>query len=151
MLTARHDGQRRGNFFSDILRELRRKQREGFIIRKTAHHPEAFTPVQTERTETIRLSQNDQCPFGQPRAAHKGFKTGKPVVTVFQNRKRPVLLETFNLAEAKTQGPRTVCAKLQYIVPLTGVYIRVTNLYAMIARIAHDLGRCIKPHGLRIE
>jgi hypothetical protein len=39
----------------------------------------------------------------------------------------------------------------QRIIPGAGIHIWMAYLYTMLARIAHDLGRRVKTHGLRIE
>ena len=62
-----------------------------------------------------------------------------------------VLAHAIDLAHAQTQRKAAIEGAFQCVVPMAVVGIDGTGLDAMLAGVAHDLGRSIKSHGLGVE
>ena len=57
-----------------------------------------------------------------------------------------------DLSEAETHGEEAIRAiRLHDIVPVRQVHIHRADLDAVFLRVADDLGRCVKAHGLAVE
>ena len=103
--------------------------------------------------ETVGLGNVDQCGDRNPGPPPEILDRGKWLIsTGGDNRRRMGIGKPLDHAQAKpNRKARLVAGRLQRAIPARGIGADRAQLDAMVARIAHDLGRGIEAHRLAVQ
>ncbi len=151
VFAERHKRQGRDLFFRLLFDELRREQRQRVVVGEAAHVPQRLAAVLVLRLEAIGFGEDDQRALGQPRATRHVADAAIGIAAPLDQLERPFLAEAVDLAQAEPQRQPALAVGLQEIVPGAEVHVDMAHFDAMLARVAHDLGRRIEAHRLRVE
>ena len=128
-----------------------RKQRQGPRACNRAHLPQRIAAQKAKCCKGIALGQPFQRIAAKPCALPQALHIG---ITIAARRRNPhaiVFTQALDLAKPQPQCQPPIGARLQRVVPPAVVHRHLPHLDPVITRIAHNLGRRIKPHRLRVQ
>ena len=143
MFAGRHRWQHRIGLHAKLARVGRSEQRQ-LVRRRPPRFPRALSPVKTKRAHGIGIGKQVHGSRWQRGTARQIFyrcKWPMPGDGV-----RPHLPKSVDLPHPQSQR-----ALLDSIIPTAGIDVYRPDLHPIFLRIADNLRRGVKAHGLRIE
>ena len=129
------------------------RRRSGFVVAR--NRPESLPTIKTDRAEGIGFRQDLQDRNAQARAAGKILEGDEGALAQLYDGLDIFLRQTLHQPEAETQRPAWLAldriARLEPAIPIAMIDVDRPCLDAMIAGVAHDLGRRVKAHRLAVE
>ena len=126
------------------------EQRQIGRIAQGAGLPQGGAAIQPHRAEGIGRRQRPDRAAVQPGA--KG-QIGQSLEGLLPRAGQPfggLAPQPIDLPQAQPQG-KAVARGFQRVVPFAEIHIGLAQRHPVLARVAHDLGRGIEPHRLRIQ
>ena len=116
--------------------------------------PQRSTPIKAHRAESIRLGKALDREARNAGDRSQPLDAGVAIAPRCNELLQLILIQPLNLPKAETHGEAmrlTFRGRLQRAVPCAEIDIRLPHFDAMLACIAHELGRLVKTHRLAVE